>query len=44
LMTDWPELYSEKMASAQVIQMYRRASDEAITVLSRYAGVVHMVQ
>jgi 7-cyano-7-deazaguanine synthase in queuosine biosynthesis len=44
LMSDWPELYSTRMDAAQAIQMYRRASDEAIDVLSRYSGVVHLLQ
>jgi 7-cyano-7-deazaguanine synthase in queuosine biosynthesis len=44
LMSDWPELYSTKMDAAQAIQMYRRASDEAVKVLSRYSGVVQLLQ
>lgn len=44
LMSDWPELYSTNMDPAQVIQMYRRASGEAITVLNRYAGVAPLLQ
>jgi|GEM_PF-5180335 len=43
-MSDWPELYSTNMDPAQAIQMYRRASGEAITVLNRYAGVTPLPQ
>jgi 7-cyano-7-deazaguanine synthase in queuosine biosynthesis len=44
LMSDWPELYSGKMDAKQAIQMYRRASDEAVTVLGRYGGVAQLLQ
>jgi|ERR1700678_568131 7-cyano-7-deazaguanine synthase in queuosine biosynthesis len=44
LMSDWPELYSTNMDPAQAIQMYRRASGEALMVLNRYAGVAPLLQ
>ncbi|PYV74212.1 MAG: hypothetical protein DMG96_20825 [Acidobacteria bacterium] len=44
LMSDWPELYSPNMDAAQAIQMYRRASQEAVAVLSQYAGVAPLLQ
>jgi 7-cyano-7-deazaguanine synthase in queuosine biosynthesis len=44
LMSEWPELYSTNMDPAQVIRMYRRASDEAIAVLNRYSGVMPLLQ
>ena len=44
LMSEWPELYSTNLDPAQAIQMYRRASGEAITVFNRYSGVVPLLQ
>jgi 7-cyano-7-deazaguanine synthase in queuosine biosynthesis len=44
LMTDWPELYSPNMDADQAIRMYRRASSETVSVLSRYPGVAPLLQ
>jgi 7-cyano-7-deazaguanine synthase in queuosine biosynthesis len=44
LMTDWPELYSDRMDAAMAIQMYRRASEETFTVLGRYSGIAPILQ
>ena len=44
LMSDWPELYSQHMDAAKAIQMYRRASLEAMAVLTHYPGVAPLLQ
>lgn len=44
LMSDWPELYSANLDAAQAIQMYKRASQEAVAVLSQYPGVAPLLQ
>ena len=44
LMSAWPELYSENIDAAEVINMYRRAADQTIAVLSRYQGIAPLIQ
>ena len=36
-MSEWPELYSPNIDETEVIEMYKRFSKEARTVLSRYS-------
>jgi 7-cyano-7-deazaguanine synthase in queuosine biosynthesis len=44
LMSEWPELYSRNIEAAQAIQMYKRAAEQTLTVLSRYRGVASILQ
>ena len=37
IMSEWPELYSPNLNADKVIAMYKRFSQEARTVLSRYS-------
>jgi 7-cyano-7-deazaguanine synthase in queuosine biosynthesis len=44
MMDEWPELYSSEITCSDVIQMYRRATVEARSVLSRYPNVARVLR
>ena len=39
IMSEWPELYSLNINDTEVVAMYKRFSQEARTVLSRYSAL-----
>jgi 7-cyano-7-deazaguanine synthase in queuosine biosynthesis len=39
MMTEWPDLYCPQVNASAAIQMYKRAADDARTVLTRYPNV-----
>ena len=43
IMSEWPELYSPNLNSNEVIAMYKRFSQEARTVLSRYSELARLL-
>lgn len=44
MLNEWPSLYSANINKAEVIDMYRRFSVEARTVLMQYANIVPLFQ
>ncbi len=39
IMAEWPKVYSSNLNSHEIIEMYRRFSEEALEVLGRYEAL-----